>query len=614
MNQIIKLIGVGLMLNLGTSVSADKYDDALSGEWTVFGAIPSFCQLSEETLTSFKTIPAEITDGDAAYDARVITISDQQFDIGKFLYPTDTSYDPSRCGDGLYLMKEITCDEPVELVVGAGSDWWMEWFVNGEPVFDTLQTGNVAHEFSCVDNPFHMKLNKGKNLICVLVKSGSGGWKFATSCHSKYTKQLLEVELRRKNATEEADCVARALITQAEKASNMKLAVFGSSVAFGAGATNMFGWGNQLGKLLEKENWTYVNKSVGGDNTIKILARFEQDLLPEKPDMVIIGLSLANEGIMGNSPLIYNQFVKNMRKIIQLCRRNNIIPIVANCYPNNSYGGKHYTYIKKFNEELNRWNIASIDFMGSVNEGNGHWQADAWVDAGHPNDFGHTEMFYSIPPSLFDNLIDWNYPLPASKDSWMECGDDGDKSAALQYQPEYTMHSFSMAFTVKLLKNYAKKVKTIAAVDDCKILVGESGCWELDVNGTNIVSDIKVTQGTTYNIGLTHSYCNSEVKFYVNGKDIGSVPSRMVPKTFYMAGGKSFSCSQALFKDVLVYRSCLDADSMESLNQGQWLRSSLEVYAPLNDAIVGKGVPLINMAQTGAEVVPKSYNCKLSTK
>jgi hypothetical protein len=88
----------------------------------------------------------------------------------------------------------------------------------------------------------------------------------------------------------------------------------------------------------------------------------------------------------------------------------------------------------------------------------------------------------------------------------------------------------------------------------------------------------------------------------------------MVPKTFYVAGGKSASCSKALFKDILVYRSCLDADSMESLNQGQWLRSSLEVYAPLNDAVIEKGIPLINMAQTGAEVVPVTDNCKLFIK
>ena len=83
------------------------------------------------------------------------------------------------------------------------------------------------------------------------------------------------------------------------------------------------------------------------------------------------------------------------------------MPVIANCYPNNAYGAKHYAYIKKFNEELNRWNIASIDLLGAVNDGTGHWQADTWKDAGHPNDLGHTEMFYSIPPSLFDNLTDW---------------------------------------------------------------------------------------------------------------------------------------------------------------------------------------------------------------
>ena len=77
------------------------------------------------------------------------------------------------------------------------------------------------------------------------------------------------------------------------------LAVFGSSVAAGGGDDEHGGYAGRLRTVLEARGWRVVNVSRGGDNTVTIAPRFQAELLPQKPGYVLIGLSLANEGLVG---------------------------------------------------------------------------------------------------------------------------------------------------------------------------------------------------------------------------------------------------------------------------------------------------------------------------
>ena len=189
-----------------------------------------------------------------------------------------------------------------------------------------------------------------------------------------------------------------------------KCVILGSSVARGEGATDFNGWANQLRAVLESRgSWIVVNKSIGGDMTANLLERWERDLLPEKPDVVVIALSLANEGLMGDEPeVIYNQFCQNLKKLIGLVRQCGITPVVSGCYPNDDYLPHHYDYVKRFNEELEGWDVLSFQFLPAVDDGQGHWKSGMCVDAGHPSDLGHNAMFHAIPLELFDKLTDPN--------------------------------------------------------------------------------------------------------------------------------------------------------------------------------------------------------------
>ncbi|AHF90471.1 hypothetical protein OPIT5_09930 [Opitutaceae bacterium TAV5] len=69
----------------------------------------------------------------------------------------------------------IDTPSAVTLDCGASGDWWMAWYLNGQPVMDTLETGNGQHGPISL-HPFRLALRPGRNVLAVLVTSGRGGW------------------------------------------------------------------------------------------------------------------------------------------------------------------------------------------------------------------------------------------------------------------------------------------------------------------------------------------------------------------------------------------------------------------------------------------------------
>ena len=74
-----------------------------------------------------------------------------------------------------------------------------------------------------------------------------------------------------------------------------------SSVCLGYGAEKLEGYAWQFfhSGAIDTSRFTYFNVSTGGDNTLKIdqERRLTEKLYPTHPAIVVIGLSLGNEGI-----------------------------------------------------------------------------------------------------------------------------------------------------------------------------------------------------------------------------------------------------------------------------------------------------------------------------
>ncbi len=75
------------------------------------------------------------------------------------------------------LFASIDAPQAMTIRVGASADWWMQWWINGKPIFGTLERGNEG-PMSVAAHTFDMPLKQGRNVIAVQVLSGSAGFRF----------------------------------------------------------------------------------------------------------------------------------------------------------------------------------------------------------------------------------------------------------------------------------------------------------------------------------------------------------------------------------------------------------------------------------------------------
>ena len=111
----------------------------------------------------------------------------------------------------------------------------------------------------------------------------------------------------------------------------------------------------------------------------------------------------------------------------------------------------------------------------------------------------------------------------------------------------------------------------------------------------NVISGGTLIKGVMYKITLSHCLARGTMDLYEGDQRIGSLPERFIPFEFdFCSNGKTG------MKDLLIYRSSLNADEVHAINRNQMIQSSLEVYAPLLEYTPGK--PIKNLAQSKEEL------------
>ena len=198
----------------------------------------------------------------------------------------------------------------------------------------------------------------------------------------------------------------------------LKIIFFGSSVPFGQGATNKYGYPSRYSALLAQRAaahqgapWQTANISIPGNNTVAVLDRWERDLPPQHGRYVVYALALGNEGIHGGGQAKFDQFRTNMQVLIEKARAQGLVPVVTNSYTRNDYTAEDYAFIRQMNLLLHAWAVPTVNLLGAIDDGSGHWAAGYYDDALHPNDRGHAELAHAWVPSLFDAMRQGK-PLP----------------------------------------------------------------------------------------------------------------------------------------------------------------------------------------------------------
>jgi lysophospholipase L1-like esterase len=424
-----------------------------------------------------------------------------------------------------------------------------------------------------------------------------------------------------------------------------RIAVFGSSVANGTGdELGKEGYTGRLREMLVPRGWEVLNQSRGGDNTRTMAPRFAPEgapqpnvryLLPVNPNYVLLGLSLGNEGIKNGTTAaekdaIYKQFEAGMHGFVDRSRENHIVPIITLCYTRNDFTDVEYEYTRRMNLLINTWDVPSVNFLGAVDDGTGKWAKGFWWDSLHPNASGHDELTDAFVPTLFDAL-EQGKPLPKKSTAAGFARVTGG-AAPITFAPGDRMHPFAESFQVR-----ARADGTVAAVSGATLVattgikqvergagrgpvdleettlaagppftatVGvQRGAWTYTAaNGTTIASTVKA-DAAWHQIVVSHYTARGETLFFVDGQLAGRTAERLEPTRFVVGGpgggprAGAPASAPADFKELMIYRSALNADEVAALAKGALLQASLEVYSPLADARFERDAPVENRAQ-----------------
>jgi lysophospholipase L1-like esterase len=394
------------------------------------------------------------------------------------------------------------------------------------------------------------------------------------------------------------------------------VAILGSSLAAGwvTSRESRFdmqnGWAFRLERLLSERGFKTVNISHPGDTSEKALNRLEKDLFPLKPDMAVISLSLENEGIRGIGGKIpeqvYEGFKANLRRIIQRCRQNDILPILASCYPSDNYTeDRHYQYIKDMNLEMAGWDVPGINLLGPMDNGKGGFVQSFTFDLDHPDNRGHRELFYAVVPGLFKALLR-GIPLPAKMDgSGGFAVGNNRHPAPLSLVPEDPIHSFAMAFEVG-----PESSGILAGLEDfggnvsflCRDARDGSLSYQ-SLSGEVLSLPSKPGGGENWlHAVLSHRHLKGETLIFLDGLAAGTVKEKILPVRMVLGGkgksGKTPGSVRAEFRNWLVYRSALNGAEALALAHGKLLQPSLELYAPLDEEFTEGPQILVNTAQS----------------
>jgi lysophospholipase L1-like esterase len=390
---------------------------------------------------------------------------------------------------------------------------------------------------------------------------------------------------------------------------SMKITVMGSSVPSGTGATNNQGYIYLYTQQLKQRyaqskgaGWNVVNMSIGGNSTIDVTGRVDRDLYPQCGRYVIFALSLGNEGIHGstNQQGVFDQWKNNMLNLITMARAKGLVPVVTNNYTRGDFDLSDYSYVKKMDMLIHEWDVPSVNLLGAIDDGAGRWAAgyQNGTDVSHPNDAGHAELSYAMVPSLYDALRAGK-PVPVKATGNYMTFDNTASMDQLVYTPDNIVHPFTVSFDIKTTANgtiASFKQGLVYGYLKIDAATGAIVYQSPNTGAAQIKGTVVVNDGQWHKITLTHFYARGETDLYSDNTLAGKLTEKLVPTVFNLNdsnGPATISC-----RDLFFYRAGMNADEVAGLNAGKMLKSSLELYAPLNGQAATTAGQLINLAQS----------------
>ena len=184
-----------------------------------------------------------------------------------------------------------------------------------------------------------------------------------------------------------------------------RVVILGSSTAAGIGASHYArSWAGRLTSELQLRGYRVFNRSISGNNTRDLLARFDTDVTPLQPEFVVFASSMQNESINTDPRGAYARYTANSALLLEKARRIGASSVVIGQYANNGYSGEAVDVVQRVYEDLERQGIATWDLFGPTADPiTGKWLPGLSDDGVHPNDPGDKLIFDSDPPGALSD-------------------------------------------------------------------------------------------------------------------------------------------------------------------------------------------------------------------
>ncbi len=132
-----------------------------------------------------------------------------------------------------------------------------------------------------------------------------------------------------------------------------------------------------------------------------------------------------------------------------------------------------------------------------------------------------------------------------------------------------------------------------------------NGVWAYTGSSGTTVTSMVRADTAWHQLVVSHYTARGETIFSVDGTPAGSVKERLAPAQFVIGGpgtAGGTAPKQADYKEAIIYRSALNGDEVSALRNGTLLQASLELYAPLTDAMFTRSTSPGNRAQSTAQL------------
>lgn len=165
-----------LMLFLSVSPSLAAEDLEIQGEldwpeqWFVFTPLTERDPVlaADQLRTVPETLEFEATSSQPArsVERRTIEVTPgQRTGFSRF-------FESQRAGNVAYIFLKLNSPRAQRTTIGMGADWWLQVWVNGEEVYDTLDQGNASHPPTMFDHTMDIDLREGTNVLAVRYITG----------------------------------------------------------------------------------------------------------------------------------------------------------------------------------------------------------------------------------------------------------------------------------------------------------------------------------------------------------------------------------------------------------------------------------------------------------